>query len=226
MYPRMSFRKFSKFWLRMRYGVQTNYLYYFEDTPWRQTQILLNSVKSQRAIESSLKTKIQLQIKMKCSVIGDLTEKLAQHDNYSQYGARKQFYPGLSRQLQNWGHQSTPPSCGQHNRLIIEFKPTLDGNWSWVLTFLAFPLSRGFETETRTGHFHRRNRLGQKLQLSDFINIRDPDSLLTRGLSSNRRLHTGHTKPPFRSVPSILPDKHDNIIRLLQVVYDGTISLR
>ena len=37
------------------------------------------------------------------SVIGDLTERLAQHDHYD---ARKQSYLHLSGQLQNWGHQS------------------------------------------------------------------------------------------------------------------------
>ena len=46
---------------------------------------------------------------MICSVIGDSTERLAQHADYGHFGARKQFYPGLSKQLQNWGHQSTPP---------------------------------------------------------------------------------------------------------------------
>ena len=40
------------------------------------------------------------------SVIGDLTERLAQHEDYDRYGARKQFYLHLSEQLQNWGHQS------------------------------------------------------------------------------------------------------------------------
>ena len=43
------------------------------------------------------------------SVIGDLTGRLAQHDDYSHYGATKQFYLRLSKHLQNWGHQSKPP---------------------------------------------------------------------------------------------------------------------
>ena len=43
---------------------------------------------------------------MICKVIGDLTEKLVQHDNYDHYGARKQFYLHLAEQLQKWGHQS------------------------------------------------------------------------------------------------------------------------
>ena len=130
---------------------------------------------------------------MICSVIGDSTERLVQHDDYGHFGARKQFYPVLSRQLQNWGHQSAPPSLGQHNRLIIEFKPALDGNWSWLLTLLPFPFSRAFDTETRAGSLHGRNRLGQLLHLSNFNSIRDLNSLLTRGLSNNRRLDTSHT---------------------------------
>ena len=84
--------------------------------------------------------------KMICSVIGDSTKRLEHHDDYGDFGARKQFSLGLSRQLQKWGHQSTPPSTGQHNRLIINFKPTLDCSSSWRLTFLPFPLSRAFLT--------------------------------------------------------------------------------
>ena len=43
---------------------------------------------------------------MICKVIGDLTKKLVQHDNYDHYGAWRQFYLHLAEQLQNWGHQS------------------------------------------------------------------------------------------------------------------------
>ena len=43
---------------------------------------------------------------MICKVIGDLTEKLVQHDDYDHNGARKQFYLHLAEQLQNWGHRS------------------------------------------------------------------------------------------------------------------------
>ena len=43
---------------------------------------------------------------MICKVIGDLTEKLVQHDDYDHYGAMKQFHLHLAEQLQNWGHQS------------------------------------------------------------------------------------------------------------------------
>ena len=46
---------------------------------------------------------------MICSVIGDLTEKLAQHDDYDHFGPKKQFFLGFSRQLQNWVRQNTPP---------------------------------------------------------------------------------------------------------------------
>ena len=40
------------------------------------------------------------------SVIGDLTERLAQQDNYDNYGVRKPSYLQLAKQWQNRGHQS------------------------------------------------------------------------------------------------------------------------
>ena len=80
----------------------------------------------------------------------------------------------------------------------------------------SVPISRAFDTETRAGHLHGRNRLGQILHLPDFNNIWDPNSLLTRGLPNSGRLDTRHTKPLFRGVPSILPANHDNIIRLFR----------
>ena len=163
---------------------------------------------------------------MICSVMGELTERLTRHDNYGHFGAKKQFHPGLSRQLQNWGHQSTTPSLGLHNRLIIELKPTLDGNCSWRLIFLPSPLSRVYDAKTRAGHLRGGIGLGQILHLPNFNNIGDPIILLTRGLSNNRKLDTSHTKPSLRSVPNILPANHNNIIRLFQVIYDSTISLR
>ena len=43
---------------------------------------------------------------MICKFIGDLTEKLVQHDDYDHYGSRKQFYLHLAEQLQNWGHKN------------------------------------------------------------------------------------------------------------------------
>ena len=46
---------------------------------------------------------------MICKVIGDLTEKRAQHDNYDHYGAKKQFYCHPEEQLQNWGHRNKLP---------------------------------------------------------------------------------------------------------------------
>ena len=160
------------------------------------------------------------------SVIGDSFEKLAQHDDYGHFGGRKLFYLGLSRQLQNWVHQSTPPSLGQHNRLIIKFKPTLDCSWSGRLTFPPFPSSRAFDSRTSAGHLQGGNRVGQILHFSDVDNIGDSNLLLTRGLSNNRRLDNSHTIPSFRSVSSILPANHNNIIRLLQIINDITIYLR
>ena len=85
---------------------------------------------------------------MICLVIGNWTERLGPHDDCGHFGARKQFYLGLSRQLQNWVHRSTPLSFGT----IIKLKPTLDGNWSWRLTFLPFPPSRVFDIKTSAGH--------------------------------------------------------------------------
>ena len=40
------------------------------------------------------------------SVIGDLTERLAQHDECDHYVAKKKSYLRLSKQLQNWSHQN------------------------------------------------------------------------------------------------------------------------
>ena len=77
---------------------------------------------------------------MICTVIGDLTEKPAQHNDYGHIGQKKQFFLHPSRQLRNWGHQSTPPSLGQHNRLIVKFKSTLDCNWSWRHVSTVYPL--------------------------------------------------------------------------------------
>ena len=39
------------------------------------------------------------------SVIGDLTERLARHDDYDHYDTKKQSYFRLSKQVQKWGHQ-------------------------------------------------------------------------------------------------------------------------
>ena len=114
------------------------------------------------------------------------------------------------------------PSLG----LIVKLKPTLDCNFSGRLTPFPFPFSWTFGTKTRDGHLHGGNGLGQILHLSYFNNIGDPNTRLTRGLSNNRKFDTRHTKLSIRSVPSIFPANHDNIIRLLQVIYDGTISLR
>ena len=108
-------------------------------------------------------------------------------------------------------------------------RQTQSGAWLQFggrLILLLFTLSRGFDTETRTGHLHGRNRLGQTFHLTDFNNISDPNSLLTRGFSNNRRLDTRHTKLSFRSVSSILPVNHDNIIRPLYMNYDSSIPLR
>ena len=43
------------------------------------------------------------------SVIGDLTGRLVQHDDYGHYGARKEFSLHLSKQLQNWDRESKLP---------------------------------------------------------------------------------------------------------------------
>ena len=163
---------------------------------------------------------------MICSVNEDSTERLAQRDDYGHFRARKQYDLGLSRQLQNWVFQSTPPSPGHHKRLIIKFKPTFNCNWSSRLTLLPFPLSRVFNSTTRAGHLRVGNGLGQILHFSDFNKLGDLNTLLTLGLSNDRRLDTSHTNPSFRSVPSILPANHNSIIRLLQVIHDIAIYLR
>ena len=48
--------RIRNFWFQLQYGVQTSHSYYFEDTPWRHTQLLLNSVKWPRAIYKELNT--------------------------------------------------------------------------------------------------------------------------------------------------------------------------
>ena len=106
------------------------------------------------------------------------------------------------------------PSLGQHYWLIAEFKTTLDFRLDGRLTFLLFPLPRAFDSETCTGHLHGRNRLWQTFHLTDFNNIWNPQSLLIRGLSNSRRRNACYTKPQLRSVSSLLPASHNNIIRL------------
>ena len=61
---------------------------------------------------------------MICSVIGDLTERLAQHDDYGYFDARKQLYPGLSRLV------------FQGNSFILVFQ----GNWSLKANLQSTPL--------------------------------------------------------------------------------------
>ena len=163
---------------------------------------------------------------MICTVIGDLTERPAQHNDYGHFGQKKQFFLPFNRQLRNWGHQSTPPSLGQQNRFIVKLKSTLDCNWSWRHTFLLFTLCWTFVTRTRAGHLPSGNGLGQIFHLSNFDNFGDSNTLLPRRLSSNKRSDTSHTKLSFRGVSSILPANHNNIIHLFQIVYDGTVSLR
>ena len=150
---------------------------------------------------------------MICKVIGDSTEKLVHHDDYDHYGVRKQSYLNLAEQLQNWGHRSKLRVPWQHYQLIVKFKTTLDCSFNGRLTILLSTFSRAFDSETRTGRLYGRNRLRQVFHLTDFNNIRNANSLLSRGLSNNRRRDTRHTKPSLRSVPSILPANHDNIIR-------------
>ena len=104
-------------------------------------------------------------------------------------------------------------SLGQHNRLTVKLKPTLDCNWGGCLTFLLFPLAKTFDTTTSAGHLRGGNGLGHILHFSNFNNIGDPNSMLTRRLSNNKRLDTNNTKPSFRGVPSILRANHYNIIR-------------
>ena len=103
-------------------------------------------------------------------------------------------------------------SLGQHYRLIVEFKTTLDSKFGGRLTLLLLPLPMAFDSETRTGHLRGRNRLGQIFHLTDFNNIRNANSLLTRKLSKSRRRDATHTKLSLRSVSSILPANHNNII--------------
>ena len=80
-----------------------------------------------------------------------------------------------------------PASLGQHNRLIVKLKSTLDCNLSGRLTFLPFPLCWTFSTITRAEHLWGGNGLGPIFHLSDSDNIGDPHTLLNRGLSHNRR---------------------------------------
>ena len=146
---------------------------------------------------------------MICSVIGDLTETLAQHDNCDHFGARKQFYLGFSKQLQNWGHQNTPP---------VPWAAQPTHHWTetdawWKLELASYSLSRALDNKTRAGRLRGGNELGQILNFSDFDNIGDSNTLLTRGLSKNRGLDTRHTKPSFRGNPSIPRANQDNIIR-------------
>ena len=105
------------------------------------------------------------------------------------------------------------PSLGQHYRLIVEFKTTLDSSFGGRLTLLLSPLPRAFDSETRTGHLCGRNGLGQIFHLTDFNNIRNANSLLTRRLSNSRRRDATYTKLSLRSVSSILPVNYNNIIR-------------
>ena len=118
------------------------------------------------------------------------------------------------------------PSLGQHNRLIVKLKSTLDCNWSGRLTFLTFPLCRTFGTITCAGDLRSGHGLEQILHRPDFDNFGDPYTLLTRGLSNNRRLDSSYTKASFRGVPSIFSANHNNIIRLLQIIQYNTISFR
>ena len=106
------------------------------------------------------------------------------------------------------------PSLGQHYWLIVEFKTTLDCNFGARLTLLLLPLPRAFDSETCTGHLYSRNRLRQLFHLTNFNNIWNAHSLLTRGLSNSRRRNACYTKPPLRSVSSLLPANQNNIIRL------------
>ena len=79
---------------------------------------------------------------------------------------------------------------------------------------------------TCTGHLYGRNTLWQIFHLTDFNNIRNPHSLLTRGLSNSRRRNACYTKPPLRSFSSLLPANHNNIIRLSKIRDDSSIPLR
>ena len=101
---------------------------------------------------------------------------------------------------------STTDSSSNSNRRLM-------ATGAGFSSFFRFPFPGVFDTETGAGHLHGRNRLGQILHLSDFNNIRDLNSLLTRGLSNNRKLDTSHIKPSFRSVRRIFPVNHNNIIR-------------
>ena len=161
-----------------------------------------------------------------CKLKRDGIQRMPQQDDYGPFGEKKQFYLHLSRQLRNGGHQSTPPSLGKHNRLNDKLKSTLDCNGNGCLLFPPFPLCRTFGTTTRAGHLQCGNGLGQTLYLSDFDNLGDPNTLLTRGLSNNRKLDTSHTKSSLRRVLSILPANHNDIIGHFQIIYDSNISLR
>ena len=128
--------------------------------------------------------------------------------------------------MRNWGSLKYTPSFGQHNRLIVKLKSTLDCNWSGRFTLLPFPFCRTFGTITRAGDLQSGHGLGQVFHLSDFDNIGDPYNRLTTGLSSNRRVDAIYTKSSFRGVPSNFSANHNNIIRLFQIIHDSTISFR
>ena len=121
--------------------------------------------------------------------------------------------------------EANSASLGQHYRLVVEFKTTLDSNFGWRFTLLLFPLPRAFDSKTRTGHLCGRNRLGQIMHLTDFNNIRNANSLLTQRFSNSRRRDATYTKPSLRSVSSILLANHNNIIRLFYIRDDSSISL-
>ena len=128
----------------------------------------------------------------------------------------KQFCFDFSKQFRKWGHQSTPTvPCGSTADSSFNSNPRLTTTETGVTLLLRFPFGGTLFTITRAGDLGSGHGLWQILHLSDLDIIGDSYTLMTRGLSNNRRLNTSQTKPSFKCVPSILPSKHNNILFLI-----------
>ena len=199
VYPSMPYRDFQEKHSRVptfdsRYN--TEYIQVspnsFEDNYRQHTKLLLDSVKRQPAIYNwlnFLKTTIQFRnYRLACSyrrldwktVAARLLQPLLRNTR---------AFLASSKRLQSWGHQSEPPSLGQHNSLIVELKKTLErNNRSGRCTSLTILFSKTLCTITCPGDLRSRHGLWQILYLSDFDEIGGTHTMVATRLSNTRRL--------------------------------------
>ena len=93
-----------------------------------------------------------------------------------------------------------------------------------ALHFLYASLCRIFCTITRAGDLRSGHGLKTLFYFSDFNIFGDSYTLMTRGLSHNRRLNAAHTKLSFRCVSSIFLANHNTITGPLQIPDNSIMS--